>query len=132
MTAKPMAWIEHHKGGDNLNWEQSRPDDTPLYASSPAQARALAIAEAARVCEQEAATFTIHNCTFPESYKRGAQLCADRVRALSPAPSVTEEWVQEQVRKALGNAVNYPRHDWCMYQDGFRAALQSLGYEVTP
>jgi hypothetical protein len=31
----PIAWIEHHKGGDNLNWEEvNHPYSkaTPLYA----------------------------------------------------------------------------------------------------
>ena len=30
---KPVAWIEHHKGGDNLIWEleKSSPRATPLY-----------------------------------------------------------------------------------------------------
>lgn len=34
--AQPVAWIEHHKGGDNLNWERvDHPyaTATPLYAA---------------------------------------------------------------------------------------------------
>lgn len=31
----PVAWIEHHKGGDNLVWDQPRGDCTPLYSASP-------------------------------------------------------------------------------------------------
>jgi hypothetical protein len=33
---EPVAWIEHHKGGDNLNWEQvNHPYSkaTPLYTT---------------------------------------------------------------------------------------------------
>ena len=26
-----QAFIEHHKGGDNLNWDQLNHQDTPLY-----------------------------------------------------------------------------------------------------
>jgi hypothetical protein len=32
--SEPVAWIEHHKAGDNLNWERidrCRIKDTPLY-----------------------------------------------------------------------------------------------------
>lgn len=39
-TAKPpespVAWIEHHKGGDNLCWDYPGTDATPLY-SGPRQ-----------------------------------------------------------------------------------------------
>ncbi len=27
----PVAWIEHHKAGDNLNWQQCEATDTPLF-----------------------------------------------------------------------------------------------------
>lgn len=29
--AEPAAWIEHHKGGDNLVWDDPGGDSTPLY-----------------------------------------------------------------------------------------------------
>ncbi len=29
----PVAWVEHHKGGDNLVWAQSRLSCAPLYAA---------------------------------------------------------------------------------------------------
>ena len=35
---EPVAWIEHHKGGDNLNWEEvNHPyaKSTPLYTHPP-------------------------------------------------------------------------------------------------
>jgi hypothetical protein len=28
---QPAAWIEHHKGGDNLVWDQTNLSCTPLY-----------------------------------------------------------------------------------------------------
>ena len=34
---EPVAWIEHHKGGDNLEWENPGGKCTPLYATPPAQ-----------------------------------------------------------------------------------------------
>lgn len=34
-SGKPVAWIEHHKGGDNLVWERTSERCTPLtYAAS--------------------------------------------------------------------------------------------------
>jgi hypothetical protein len=29
---EPVAWIEHHKGGDNLVWDDPGGGKTPLYA----------------------------------------------------------------------------------------------------
>lgn len=29
---EPVAWISHHKGGDNLTWEQEEKHSTELYA----------------------------------------------------------------------------------------------------
>ena len=34
----PAAWIEHHKGGDNLVWEQTGDNCTPLYKPAPSSA----------------------------------------------------------------------------------------------
>ena len=34
---QPVAWIEHHKGGDNLEWENPGGKCTPLYTTPPAQ-----------------------------------------------------------------------------------------------
>ena len=45
--AEPVAWIEHHKGGDNLVWEPQKNGlrYSPLYLStSPSQAQ-LDVAE---------------------------------------------------------------------------------------
>jgi len=36
LDAEPVAWIEHHKGGDNLNWERVDHEyakATPLIAA---------------------------------------------------------------------------------------------------
>jgi hypothetical protein len=42
---EPVAWIEHHKGGDNLNWEEVNhlyAKATPLYTTPPqGEARGL-------------------------------------------------------------------------------------------
>jgi hypothetical protein len=34
---EPVAWIEHHKGGDNLEWDNPGGKCTPLYTTPPAQ-----------------------------------------------------------------------------------------------
>jgi hypothetical protein len=33
---EPVAWIEHHKGGDNLEWDNPGGKCTPLYTTPPA------------------------------------------------------------------------------------------------
>ena len=46
----PVAWIEHHKGGDNLNWEEvNHPyaKATPLYTHPMRELSAEEIAEIA-------------------------------------------------------------------------------------
>jgi hypothetical protein len=32
IEAEPVAWVEHHKGGDNLVWDEPN-KGTPLYTS---------------------------------------------------------------------------------------------------
>jgi predicted trehalose synthase len=42
--SEPVAWIEHHKGGDNLNWEEvNHPyaKATPLYTHPVAEQSSL-------------------------------------------------------------------------------------------
>ena len=34
---EPVAWIEHHKGGDNLEWDNPGGKCTALYTTPPAQ-----------------------------------------------------------------------------------------------
>jgi hypothetical protein len=36
---EPVAWIEHHKGGDNLVWDDPSGKRTPLYTTPPAAQR---------------------------------------------------------------------------------------------
>jgi hypothetical protein len=31
----PVAWIEHHKGGDNLEWDYPGANSSPLYTAPP-------------------------------------------------------------------------------------------------
>jgi len=67
------AYIEHHKGGDNLIWTplKSSPRCTPLYTSAAIDAaRTAALEEAAKACDAEASIEGI------------AQRCAARIRAL--------------------------------------------------
>lgn len=36
-TSEPVAYIEHHKAGDNLVWDNPGANSSPLYTSPPAQ-----------------------------------------------------------------------------------------------
>jgi hypothetical protein len=49
---EPVAWIEHHKGGDNLNWEEvNHPyaKATPLY-TTPQQRKPLTDEQLQAIC----------------------------------------------------------------------------------
>jgi hypothetical protein len=35
---EPVAWIEHHKGGDNLCWDNPGRKCSPLYTAPPTRA----------------------------------------------------------------------------------------------
>ena len=54
-SSEPVAWIEHHKGGDNLRWE---PIDhpyakaTPLYRTPESATRESVIEECAKVADE--------------------------------------------------------------------------------
>lgn len=49
--AGAVAWIEHHKGGDNLVWERSNLPCDPLYAQPAAQDADAALERAAQLCD---------------------------------------------------------------------------------
>lgn len=94
--AEPVAWIEHHKGGDNLVWDPQKNGlrYSPLYLStSPSQA------QGETVC--------------PGCGERPAGLCAEcRLTAShalasppsAPAPAASE-WEIDHRADALANAV---------------------------
>lgn len=76
LAVKPVAYIEHHKGGDNLIWEpqKSSPPCSPLYdAAALAQVRADALEEAAVEADRWAS---------PEQKRHGNGGPAAAIRAL--------------------------------------------------
>ena len=59
---EPVAWIEHHKGGDNLEWDNPGGKCTPLYTTPPAQpADPTGQAPCAKHCEATAFQIVIKN-----------------------------------------------------------------------
>jgi hypothetical protein len=51
IAGEPVAWIEHHKGGDNLEWDNPGGKCTPLYTTPPNVATPLAAQPAPTVQE---------------------------------------------------------------------------------
>jgi hypothetical protein len=147
MSAKPVAWIDRRDLADGevvgaefnmreypvlLNAYVRRTAnkglpalrfDIPLYAESPAQARALAIQECARIGRDLYRGDGSRLSSCDEGYNEAVAEYRDAIRALSPAPSVTEEWVQQLATGESG--IGYA--DRCML---VRATLAALGVEV--
>lgn len=108
-----IVWAEHPF------WGGRQPDITqPLYSQSPAEARALAIAECARVCEEIG-----KDIVCPEE-------CAAAIRDLSAAPSVSEQWVEQRVREVLFNPIDPFKHVSPFAFAAVRATLAALGVTV--
>ena len=107
MSAEPVAWMT--PGGDvsrSLEWCKERcwpqgERPTPLYSQSPAEARALAIAEAARVA-MSLYNGSDHLPSYDEGWNDGIDAAEQAIRALSSPPSVSEEWVRERVEETFG------------------------------
>ena len=131
MSEKPVAWILETRGysGPEMPDEYDThitmldPKDeryTPLYVQSPSVARALAIAECARVIDAKIASYAKDHAV-PDAYE-----CMEAVRALSPAPSVSEEWVRYVATS--GNL--FDKKNSGVAFEAVRATLAALGVEV--
>lgn len=136
MSEKPVAWVvaEEWKYFQKFgradvslyNCQQEsfcgKPyDSVALYSQSPAEVRALAIAECARMVERWEATY--------DGAESDLSLLADDIRALSPAPSVTQAQVDaiwETVRDKSKECDD--PSEAAMW--GIRATLAVLGVEV--
>lgn len=107
---------------------------TPLYSTprsvlvqeiSAEAIRAAAIAECAKVCERMTEKWVRRHSQGAMGQMCGlgegtASDCVEAIRALSPRPTVSEEWIREQAGGSYATG-----------RDAIRVALQSLGYEVT-
>jgi len=134
MSAEPVAWPALLKAAQEI--VESKPtwkhfiDGTPLandiavwmadfaqeHAQSPSVARAMAIAECASMVERWEATY--------DGADSDLSLLADDMRSLSPAPSVTEEWVAEIINSIPGGVNSEDCYSVV------RATLAALGVEV--
>ena len=130
--SEPVAWQVEFENGEIELW--SRADQphipafgvtvTPLYASSYAHG----VADAARVCERMTEKWVRRHSQGAMGQMCGlgegtASECLEAIRAISPRPTVSEAWIER------GAAAYSP---FCTTAaDAIRAAIQSLGYEVT-
>ena len=97
-SGTPVAYIEHHKGGDNLVWDQTKERCTPLYKSAPAALAPIGdcqlagscqgktieadtIERCARVCVEEAKRWdSVSHC---EAEVNSALSCAVSIRSMN-------------------------------------------------
>lgn len=88
---------------------------------SPAEVRALAIAECARAVGECRVLVTETDPVLVA--KETSESLAQQLRALSPAPSVTEEWVEKRLKEAYSMPGPTPHA-------AVRATLAALGVKV--
>ena len=84
---EPVAWIEHHKGGDNLNWEEvNHPyaKATPLY-TTPQQRKPLTF-EQVEACFQDGGIWGVDGKHLGTT----AQGLHDFARAIEAAHGIKE------------------------------------------
>ena len=125
MSEKPVAWMT--PGGDvsrSLEWCKERcwpegEQPTPLYSQSPAEARALAIAEAARIARGLYVGDGSRLNDNMQDYNDAIAEYESCIRALSSPPSVSEEWIMDVESKVYETGA-----------DPVRATLAALGVEV--
>lgn len=130
MSAEPVAWINPvsmrtMSDAEKKNWEKTWPAQcleftTPLYSQSPAIARAMAIAECARVVHDEALLYVGERAALPLT------AAAVKIQLLSSPPSVSEEWVWN-----IANDVSMASPEECATVHlAVRATLAALGVTV--
>ena len=129
---KPVAWEVEFGNGEVELWSVKDHSSEPafgetvtaLYSKSPAAVRAAAIAECLRIVRDEYVGDGGRLNDQQEGYNDAVYQIDKRLSSLSPRPTVSEEWVDT----ILTNL--HDEHDFSR-ESAIRAALQSLGYEVT-
>ena len=132
---KPVAWEVEFGNGEVELWSVKDHSSEPafgetvtaLYSKSPSAVRAQAIAECLQIVQDEyVGDGRPLNCNQVERNNAVFQIDS-RLSALSPRPTVSEEWIEAQLCKVADAG-----YEGNGQREAIRAALQSLGYEVTP
>ena len=138
MSEKPVAWRFMVDGTwfvastleactKNLAGIVPTTEPEPLYSQSPAEARALAIAECiTRLSENRVPPKFSESSDWVDGYNDGISDGIDRLRALSPAPSVSEKWVRYVATS--GNL--FDKKNSGVAFEAVRATLAALGVTV--
>lgn len=138
MSAKPVAWSPVSKTGLLRGIREGLPTEEDIaiaeadgdsiryfHASPPAEARALAIAEAARVGRDLYKGDGSRLNSYDEGWNDGVDATEQAIRALSPAPSVTEEWIEDRLENLDENGYTGNGQRLAIL-----ATLAALGVEV--
>jgi hypothetical protein len=105
---EPVAWIEHHKGGDNLEWDNPGGKCTPLYTTPPAQPAPV----------QERTDYAVHlnHCNLGEC-EGVCKYLDDDCPALEHA-DMKAKWDRPTPPAAQPAPVQEPVADAWMHKDG--------------
>ena len=130
---KPVAWEVEFGNGEVELWSvKDHPSEpafgeivTALYAQSYSAVRVAAIAECARVGRNLYKSDGGRLNAYDEGWNDGVEAAERAIRALSPRPTVSEAWINKVIEDA-----DMKQTPWTA-GTAIRAALQSLGYEVT-
>lgn len=139
MSAEPVAWMTDKEPFRVVLAETkacmpsvaAESHCIPLYSESPAQARAMAIAECARVGRDLYKGDGSRLNSYDEGWNDGIDAAEQAIRALSEKPSVTEEWVVERARTAVAGIDTADDDVYIAVRSAVRATLAALGIEVT-
>ena len=101
---EPVAYIEHHKGGDNLVWDNPGGKYSVLYTAPPARADILDICDALKI-GAEARTETVIIESIGNALRRSRCLdalkpdCDDQIESLRLQNEALEEHNDNQARE---------------------------------
>ncbi len=82
------------------------------------QGRAMAIAECARVVKEMRERMLGMAPAYAAGWKEACESAEATIRALSPAPSVSEEWVRERVEETFGKNNAFRAEDALLSEAG--------------
>jgi hypothetical protein len=108
---QPVAWIEHHKGGDNLEWDNPGGKCTPLYTTPPAAA------------VQEGRDWSLLEATQESLREHMTEI--KRLKEAQPAVPLTDEQIEHLWETRVSQPCpRYPleKADWVQFARAIEAA----------
>ena len=108
---KPVAYIEHHKGGDNLEWENPGGKYTPLYDTPPAAAHMTEFEEAVAAVDN-----TLHHAI---DYWQDRAMKAEALLAKPEQEPVA--YLHQCRKKPELKELSFKKHEPELFAKGYKA-----------